>query len=451
MKRVLNVVFQIVAATLTLMIVAAVPANSQERDRQENLVYSIIAFNGRDYSRTFAREESDSIYLIADVDNLLSVRKTLVYYWPITRRWRTDTETLDIALDGVLRVRGPGGRETELEMSRYSYYNARGTYQSRWVVAQGVEAQEVWDRYEASIAEYRNRLTRFQDEQAEYRSRMNQLTTAITRLRSEGEDVSELLDEIRALDPPEEPVFETDFVTPPTPVSEAFVVNLPVGEYELALVTPDGYVMEGSERRLVVFDSSRTGSVGMEVIPEDRWTRSVESSTPSSVFYVDGSADLYLRPYRQYEYNDLYYEKTLRNDARGNPNLRRWVRTGQLPQATIEVTRDSGETTTVAEAPYFVQQLEGRALGYRIVTYEPDGAHAGRPPSIVASRVPLSGSDRVVRVTVRDADGSPVEGGRRQIRVVRDGAGGVIPIAVALLPLPAMAIVLFRRSRVYTS
>ena len=40
--------------------------------REEQLIYSLAAFNGMDYSRTFSRQGKDAIYLIADENNFLS-------------------------------------------------------------------------------------------------------------------------------------------------------------------------------------------------------------------------------------------------------------------------------------------------------------------------------------------------------------------------------------------
>ena len=209
--------------------------------------------------------------------------------------------------------------------------------------------------------------------------------------------------------------------------------------------------MQGSEIRVVVFDKRRAESVGLEVIPGDRWTRPVESKTPASVLYVDGSADLYLRPFFQQEYNDLYYEKMLKNDAKGNPNLMKWVRIQQVPQAGIAVTTRGQQPLLVREEPFYVEQVKGAALGYRIVPYDPQGAHKDREPSLRAFHVPLTPQDRVIRLRVQDKDGQVLPSGDRQIRVVRPARTGFVSLILALLPLVAMAVVLLRRSRVYTS
>ena len=61
------------------------------------------------------------------------------------------------------------------------------------------------------------------------------------------------------------------------------------------------------------------------------------SVTPSSILYVNGVADLYLRPFFEDEFNDLAYEKTVNNAARGNPNIVKWVRIQQVPHTRIQL------------------------------------------------------------------------------------------------------------------
>ena len=147
---------------------------------------------------------------------------------------------------------------------------------------------------------------------------------------------------------------------PPSELQPAFILNVPPGLYSMRLRNPDGTVMEGSEKNVVAHGRSRTGGIGYDVIPADKWTRPVESTTPASVLYVNGKADLYIRPFFEEEFNDLAYEKTVNNAARGNPTIVKWVR---------------------------VHQTQGSSLGYTIVPYDPQGASKGKDPDIIAFRL----------------------------------------------------------------
>jgi len=276
---------------------------------------------------------------------------------------------------------------------------------------------------------------------------LNELTIRITRMRDQGQDVSKLVAVLQGLTSPKEPEYPRDYLVPPRPVEEAFVLNLPVGEYSIRFFAEDGSVMEGSERKVVSFRKRRAEGIGLEVIPGDKWTRPVESTTPSSVLYVDGSADLYVRPFFEQEYNDLYYEKMQRNDARGNPNVMKWVRIQQVPQAGIRLTGADGQARVIREEPFFVEQIKGASLGYRIVPFDPQGAHKDRDPSLQAFHIPIPKGQPVLRLAAQDKNGAALRGSERQIRIVGPAPAGIVALLLALLPLAVMLAVLIARAR----
>ena len=431
-----------------ILLAAAVMSSAQAPVRREQFIYSILAFNGKDYAATFARVGSDSLYLVAEVDNFLTVRNAFVYFWPITQEWKTDTSVLNLPFTGTLELTGGRLKEPRiLSPVRYTYYNTRGEYELNWRVATGEEADQAWQKYQQLMEDYYARVQQYSQARAAYDAMLNELTLRITRMRDQGQDVSRLVEVLQNLSSPKEPEFPKDYIVPPRPVEEAFVLNLPVGEYAIRFFAEDGSVMEGSERKVVSFRKRRAEGIGLEVIPGDKWTRPVESTTPSSVLYVDGSADLYLRPFFEQEYNDLYYEKMQRNDASGNPNVMKWVRIQQVPQAGIRLAGSGGEARIIREEPFFVEQIKGASLGYRIVPYDPQGAHKDRDPSLLAFHVLIAKGQPVVRLATLDKNGTALPGGERQIRVVGPARAGVVALVLALLPLAVMVAALIARAR----
>ena len=435
---------------IVLMLIAALsPAFGQMPVRTENLVYSILAFNGRDYSPTFAREASAAIYLIAGVDNFLTVRKTFVYFWPITGEWRTDADALNVPLGGALEITDGKGRTSRIIPSRYTYFNVRGEYEQNWRVVQDAEADRAWahwaqllDSYNRAMREYRKRVAKQEDARAS-------LIMRIQKLRNAGKDVTALVEDLsnlRKLEAPEPP---QEYVVPPAQIQQAFILNLPPGEYSLRLRDLNGKVAEGSEKQLFLHEKRRSKGIGFEVIPGNKWTRPVASTTPAAVLYVDGSSDLYLRPFFEEEYNDLFYAKTIRNDGRGNRNLMKWERIQQVPRAGIEVSRSGSGTSKISENPWFVEQAQGSTLGYRIVPYEPHGAHKGKEPGLIAFRVPVGRESGAIGLRVLDSDGNPLPGGTRQIRVIAPPRAEIALPLLALLPLGVMGLVLAVRARRY--
>jgi hypothetical protein len=416
--------------------------------RREQLIYSILAFNGKDYAATFARAGADSLYLVADVDNFLTVRNAFVYFWPITQEWKTDTSVLNVPFTGTLELTGGRLKEPRIITPvRYTYYNTRGEYELNWKVATGEEADKAWQKYQQLMDDYYAKVQQYSQARAAYDAMLNELTIRISRMRDQGQDVSKLVELLQNLTSPKEPEFPSDYIVPPRPVEEAFVLALPVGEYSIRFFAEDGSVMEGSERQVVSFQKRRAEGIGLELIPGDKWTRPVESTTPSSVLYVDGSADLYLRPFFEQEYNDLYYEKMQRNDARGNPNVMKWVRIQQVPRAGIRLAGPAGQERLIREEPFFVEQIKGASLGYRIVPFDPQGAHKDRDPSLQAFHVPIDRAQQVLRLATLDKNGTVLAGGQRQIRLVGPARAGFVALILALLPLAAMVAVLVARSR----
>jgi len=433
---------------LGLLSLAASAALADVPVREEQFIYSILAFNGKDYSGTFIQKTSDTLYLLADVDNFITARNVFVYFWPITQDWKSDTSVLNVPFQGTLELRAARKREPQkVASTRYTYYNVRGEYELNWQVAKGEEADAAWKKYSDLMDAYYQSVQKYYQERAIYEAMLNELTIRITKLREQGKDVSKLVEGLQKMSAPKEPEYPKDYVVPPRPVEEAFILNLPVGQYSIRFYDPDGAIMEGSERKVVVFQKRRSEGTGLEVIPGDKWTRPVESTTPSSVLYVDGSTQLYVRPFFEQEFNDLYYERMQRNDAKGNPSVMKWVRIQQVPQARIEARLAGGRVQVVEEKPYYVEQVKGAALGYKIVPYDPEGAHKDREPSLRAFQIPLDKDTSRVSLRILDKNGVPLAGGERQIRVLRPSAAGFAALILALLPLAAMAVALSLRAR----
>jgi hypothetical protein len=434
-------------ASLLLLLLPLASAFAEVPVRTEQLLWSILAFNGRDYSPAFAAEDSDTIYLLAGVDNILSARKTLLYWWPITGEWRTDTDSLNVQFPGALELSDRRGTVTRKPLQEYTYFNVKGTYEQNWNVVTGEAARrelakyaELYDAYFAAVQDY-------QMKSAAYDEELQSLGARIQKLRGEGRDFSAPLDRMQTLPRPAEPAAPAYYVVPPAGMQQAFILNLLPGTYSIRLINPDGTVMEHSEKTVIAHDRSRSNGIGFEVIPADRWTRPESSVTPSSVLYVDGSADLYLRPFFEEEFNDLAYERTINNAARGNPNIARWVRIQQVPHAAIEVDRPGTGRSVLTEQPWFVEQATGATLGYTIRPYDPAGAHKDTEPSLIAFRLPVDRKVTALRFHALNDKGERLAGSERELRVVGKIPAAWLLLVLALAPLFAGAVVLLVRAR----
>ncbi len=417
--------------------------------RTEQFIYSVLAFNGKDYGGTFVRPGSNTLYLLAGTDNFISARKTFVYFWPITGSYRLDTDTLNHQFDGTLRVRGNGVDE-RLAQQQYTYYNLRGTYEQKWQVAKGQHAVEVYHAYKRTMADYQKAYLNYQQALGDYKSRLEILARQIYDLRNSGKDVTALVEKVKAMSPPEEPsVPVSRYSEPPAELQKAFIVNLKPGSYAISFEAPDGTIMQSSRKRLVVFAEHSPSKTGYDVIPGDKWTRPEISSLPYSVLYVNGSTDIYLRPYHEAEYNALFYQKLLDNDAHASPRINQWVKLSQVPNATIMVRSGGSRTTPVTEENFQVQQSQGGSLGYRIVPWSQFKHDPQAKPDLIAYRLPIAAGDREVQVFATDRSGNTLPGSVRQIRIITAPGPEIILVLFVLLPIAGMGFVLILRGRKY--
>ena len=437
-----------VAGTLMLAAFAAL-AFADVPVRNEQLIWSVIASTIGDYATTFVPESSSTIYLVAGQDNILSVRKTLVYWWPITSQWMPDTDSLNIILPGTLEVRDSRGTRRSYSLEDYTYFNVKGEYEKNWRILTGDAARSEIQKYQALYNDYFTSTEKYQAEASAFDAEVQQLVKTVQSLKDAGKDFSAPLARMQSLKRPAAPIPPTFYVVPPSGLQQGFIVNLPAGRYSIRLRDPDGTVMEGSEKELIVDRSRRTDGVGFEVVPSDKWTRPVESVSPSSVVYVNGAADLYVLPFFEDEFNDLSYAKTSNNQARGNPTIQKWVRIQQVPHATIETTGPGDARGTLIERPYYVEQSPGSSLGYTIIPWDPAGPYKDQGPNLIAFRIPLRKDLRVVKLRALDEKGGVLRGSDRQIRLVTSLTAPALLVAFALLPLLLLLVILVARSRVY--
>lgn len=422
---------------------------SQNPEKVEQLIYSILAYDGKDYSGTFCKEDSDTIYLLADSPSFMTLKKTLVFYWPITNEWKTDPEILDVPMDGVLEIKGENNFNEILRQRDYTYYNIQGYYEKNWKVATDQNAHSEWNRYMEMVSNYWSEYSKYRIQKTKYDRKLDELLSDITRLREQGKDYSILLSTFENLEEPIEPEIPDYYIIPPVEVQKGFVIDLPVGEYNIQARDSNGRIFSGSQKKLIIFKSRRENGIGYDIIPGDQWTRSVESNTASSVLYVNGKTDLYLRPFFQNEYQDLYYAKLKNNNGRGNPNIFRWQKIQQIPDTVIELKSNNIKgSELIKEEDFIVEQISNSSLGYEIVKYEPEGKHSNRKPSLRAFYIPIKDKDKCFSIMLIDGKGNYLSGGERQIRIIDPPLLTGLFLMLASLPLLFMlAIIVYRYRR----
>jgi hypothetical protein len=433
-----------------LFLVAGVAGHSQIPDSREQFVYRINAFQGSDYSQTFCREEADTVYIIADAESFLVPVKTMVYYWPLTDEWLSDSAMLNERIQGNLEIEGPGKARYMMEYRRYAVGSVMdgGTVEKRVYLDDDSELE--YSRYLKEFSEYQRTMAERQALIEQFERNMLKLMEMIALGEEESPGFTELLEptlimqELLQRPVPQRP---NDVVFAP---EEAFVLDLPEGEYRMRLHASDGTVFQDSEKRLIVHAPVQSRIAGLELRSEDRWTEATVSSVNHEILYADGSADLFLNPVEIDRYQDLRYRKTLRNDAEGNPVLMFPVNKGAITDADILLASGGSNRSQLPYSPWRVVQREGSALGYSILPASAASAGQEVEPDFMAHRIALdSRTSRTIEIRIVDSRGKTLPSGNRKIRIVRTDPSLLALFPGILSPLVLLTVVpLIRRKHV---
>lgn len=409
-------VFVVVLALTSLPFIHA-----QSPDRIESFVYSIYAFDGQGYNHTFSPESSDKLYVIANETNALVPRYTLTYFWPITGEQQIDLSVLDERPNGLIEIELSTGETVTSEPTEFVYYRRNDNTTNRWTLATGKEARELVAEYQQEMARYWQEYGEYQQRTQRYEELMSELFHEVARRRERGEDVDELVRAMQKASRPVAPARPGDFRNPPSELREGYPVNLPKGVHEMRMRTEHGKIIEGSTRQIKAISPRRSGFVGYELIPSDRWTRRQESDQPGGVLYVSEDSELYFRFFEQSEYRDDQYSRLLRNDAEEIRATHRWVRHGDIENPRLSVQYRDGTSELLEQRRYAVRQNPGRSLGYSIVpadeSQETDDEHniAG---SIHGARLTIPPGTANMELQVISRDGQHLPGSYRQVRIL---------------------------------
>lgn len=441
---------------------------SKDPDKIENFIYSIHAFDGYSYKKTFCREDSGVIYFLENTTNILSTRKAFIYYWPLLGRFRLDAASLNYPIKGKLEIRGSTIKPILLESVLYTYTNmpaekadnqlptARSNVESgeRYTenlrVLQGEDAVKAVEQYERLLEEFREAERIWEKKLRAHQEWKDAMLDKIRKARAEGKDTSGLVEEIQSNElyywmGPSRP----DYLI--MPLSEAFIINLPKGEYQIRLLDDQGSIVEGSEKKLLIFSKIRSRGVLFQYASADKLTKPRETKIPSSILYFDGLSDLYLHPFLQDEYNEFYHENLMVNEARANKNKTKWEKTKSLDNTWMEKTGEPGQTEIILEDLFYVDQNTETGAGYEIVYWDsrPYAPHEYLEPSFKAFHIPLPTAPRVMNIRLRTFHGSELKMSKRQIRIVRKSGFLIIVLILSLSPLVLMGYLMYQRQKLY--
>lgn len=416
-----------VAIALFLFLLTVLPASAQAPERREAFVWATTVFAGVQYESTFTPPESETLYLLADASHVLAPRSTLVYDWPITNRLLADWLARNELVEGTLVLRERAGGEKRLAITDYVIQFDGDAPAESLALYAGDEAVDRYAAFDQARAAYAQALhAQFRLEQA-YQAAL----TAAAQAATKGE-------KLPIPDGPPPPL--PPFTRYSTDVKQAFVLNLPVGEYTLWLEGADGKEEPTSRKRLVVFAPRRYG-VGYSVMPASKWTVPEQSDDPGNAIYALPDTTFYLQPFTEFEVNELAYGRMIDAQAVGvRADRYVWAHTTAYPSVAMQVIQEGQVITGIANQPYFVRQLPGASLGYRIEEFDPT---TEKSPSFYGYAIGVEAGQNV-RIQLVDGNGQPVPGSSRAVRPIRSADRRAV-YAFSLLPLLIGSAVLLRR------
>lgn len=406
------------------------PVVAQEPERTEAFVYATQYYDGLTYSSAMAPPDADTIYLPANVENIIAPRRTLIYYWPLTNRFLPDWNGLNELVQGRLEIYQGNELVSTVELTNYLIqYDAEDPLNTLGLFT-GPEAEARNLAFTSLQAQYQRELFQYYQRQQAWRQERDSI------LRS-AEPGTLALDSLP--DPPEPippfSMFSTDMLT-------GYPLSLPVGEYRIQLRLDNNEIVPDSQKALIIFDKLRD-AISYTVVPENRWTRPEESNDPDSVIYAATGARLYLEPYQMSQYNELHYTRM------GNPqdSVARSDRTMPVvfEPYPAKIMRLLSGNRLLAEQPvesYFVQQLPGDSLGYEVMLFDPVTMTES---SFDGFTINFS-SRNAYDIELVDDNGNPVPGSQRNVRLLNTSRTWLLYV-LSILPLIVGLMVNWQRRR----
>ncbi len=420
------------ALILGLLAVTTVLAQTPEKKRE--FVYGVQVFTGQAYDGTFYPLSEDTLYLLADVSNIVSPRYSLVYFWPVTNEYKADFDALSETVAGTLEILQGGQVVQNLAQTKYVIQYPRGLDAGEVHVYLGQEAEAQYKEFERQKQAYRDAIFAYHEATINYHQ------DAQDKLSS-GQLKTELPP------PPEEPAPFNFFSTG---VYDGFHINLPAGNYAIRLKDASGQIVPGSERQLVVFTEQRQG-VSYTLIPQDKWTLPEQSHDPSQTLYARSGVVIYLQPFEEKEYNELYYTRLKTpQSTTGRSDHWQWVPQSPVPAAPLlQVVYNGQVVQGITQKPYIVKQTEGKGLGYQIIEQSQGETERERTrtPDFVGYQVQVGPEQPSFTVRLVDVAGRVLPGSEREIRLVNPQYSSALYF-LPLLPLViGFALALWRASR----
>ena len=430
--------------TIGLLLIFNGPTWADMPRYEEQFVYQLRLFDSNSYPETFIPPSEDTICLLADTNNIVSPRVTLVHFWPLSGRFVAAFKELDERIDGTMEIMKGQKVIRQVGQSEFVLFYPKGITGQKTELHVGEAAYAVFKKYEKPLNDFYHKMSDYNRQMLVYGSGLMKYAKEIEERRERGESLNP--EQVEA-EMPIKPVQPNRLPFDLTGIQSDYVINLAAGNYRIRLRAPDGTIVEGSEKRLVAFTRRREGGVGYEIIPGNRWTKRESSNDPAEIIYGSGSNKLYFRAFRETEYNEFYYQKLLDPQNQGNPQRWVWVHTRPLLENTLTVQRNDGDSQRIKQTEYLVKQHPGGRLGYEILPYSAD-RYPDQQPAFAAFKIDFPGGSDAghQKIWLEDLQGRQIPLSARKMIMVNQTVGNWLYLLSAF-PLLVGLLIYMRRHR----
>jgi hypothetical protein len=351
---------------LGIFFLTAFPCAGIEPNKVEGIVYRLQSYTGTEHNTVYSPPQFQEIYLLAGSDNTFDPRYTLIYYWPLTREYLASWERLDVPVEGKLEILKDGEIIQVLSKEEVVLSYPEGASGGSSILLKGENAVSKHKEYETLIDKFEEEVAGFEQKMVQYRK-----------------DLKEFMQGEASNNPgaglPKSPVEPIPPVWYVSDLMKAFIVNLPVGRYSARIRAEDGTIVEGSERILVLFQPLQEKGVGYEIMAEDRWTARVLADDPEGGIYCEPGKALFLIPFRTTAYDESFYLRLVNPQGLGREGVFKWIHTDRIEKMRLLLLDHGKPVRTVEWKAYYVKQVPGAELGYKIIEYDQEAASGDSP------------------------------------------------------------------------
>lgn len=397
-------------------------------DIEGNFVFSTNHFNGFEYSSSFIPSKIDTMYLLANTNNAITPRKTILYYWPITNELKADWGKQNVIIEGKLEIIENDFVIENLEIINYVIQYDNKDKFGTLKLFQGTEADEKYEEFRILRQNYRDDLSEFNQKMNTYRIEFN---NSLEKLR-----IGEITED--QLPTPPEPLEDLSIFS--TNLLKGFIVSLPKGDYKIRLRLPNGEIQVGSEKKLKIFEEINEG-IGFEIYSSDRWTDTSYSNSSKDVIFTISNQELFLKPFWQKKFVEKYYQKMNNpQETKSRKDRYTWIPTNKSVIGSVITDKEE----TIELRNYFVKQVFGSALGYEIIEHD---SLNSENPTFRAYSLKLSNENKSLSFQLIDEEGNYLNESEREIRVIEKTHNSIL-ILTGFFPLIVGVFLIFIRKRI---